>query len=394
MATDSPFFLTKVECPICRTVNEIETVRVGAYVEEGRDTDFRPTKINWRRPEYRSYNPLAFFAATCRNCHYTREFTNAFKDWKSDGNFITYRLKAIKDKHLDQMATADSFVKRMGEAVDVERLPDESAVLKLHLAIFDELLAEHYSSLDVGRFYLRVGWVYRGMDTGKAGPGQEVQALAADISGRYATLKTLASDLEKEAGVFARHVSSHFESSVIPSQVRDQLGQNREGFETAIDKLRQANLTVAEAIKELGAATGAHKTLLLGEEGLAAGDGIGGCSDFGEFLRELKGQWNQIALDEREALELAVHYYKEAFVDGRTIAPGNQQIQAAYLIAELSRRVGDYQGAKEYFNTTIKLGQDFIFKNRGDQSRTALARKILELAIEQGRSNMSAIKTA
>ncbi len=33
MANDSPFYLTRLECPICKTLNEFETVRVGAYVE-------------------------------------------------------------------------------------------------------------------------------------------------------------------------------------------------------------------------------------------------------------------------------------------------------------------------------------------------------------------------
>jgi len=37
------------------------------------------------------------------------------------------------------------------------------------------------------------------------------------------------------------------------------------------------------------------------------------------------------------------------------------------------------------FNSTIKHGQEYIYQNRKDSSRTALARKILELAIEQGR---------
>jgi tetratricopeptide (TPR) repeat protein len=98
-------------------------------------------------------------------------------------------------------------------------------------------------------------------------------------------------------------------------------------------------------------------------------------------------------LDEQEALEAAVEYYKKAFEDGRSISAGNQQIQASYLIAELSRRIGKYEDGKQYFNTTIKYGQEFIYQNRRDQSRTALARKILELAIEQGRENMDALKS-
>ena len=68
-------------------------------------------------------------------------------------------------------------------------------------------------------------------------------------------------------------------------------------------------------------------------------------------------------------------------------------MQASYLIAELSRRIGEHAQAKDYFNTTIRTGQEFIYKHKGDPGRTALARKILELAIEQGRLNLAETKT-
>lgn len=67
MATESPFLLFRVECPICKQLNEFETIRVGAYAEEGRDTDFCPANVKWRFPRYQGYNPLVFFIATCTN---------------------------------------------------------------------------------------------------------------------------------------------------------------------------------------------------------------------------------------------------------------------------------------------------------------------------------------
>jgi len=125
------------------------------------------------------------------------------------------------------------------------------------------------------------------------------------------------------------------------------------------------------------------------------GDGqakFGQYRSFTEFLLKVRKLWSGVVTNEREALEQAIRYYKEAFTSGRDIAAGNQQIQASYLIAELSRRIGDFDGAKQYFTSTIKAGQEFIYQNRRDQSRTQLARKILELAIEQGRANLAAAK--
>jgi len=121
MSNESPFFLTKVECPICKTLNEFETIKVGSYVENGRDTDFCPLEIRWRFQRYQAYHPLVYFTGTCSNCFYTREFTNSYKEWKNDNNYRTYRLKTIKARHLDQLATADSVIKRMGEAIDIAR---------------------------------------------------------------------------------------------------------------------------------------------------------------------------------------------------------------------------------------------------------------------------------
>ena len=77
MQNDSPFLLSKVECPICKTLNEFEIIKVGAYAERGRDTDFCPLDIHWRFPPYQAYNPLVFFAATCSNCFYTRELNSS-----------------------------------------------------------------------------------------------------------------------------------------------------------------------------------------------------------------------------------------------------------------------------------------------------------------------------
>src|SRR5512136_1351997 len=97
---ESPLFLTRVECPVCGTVNEYETIRVGAYTEGERETDFSPSFIKWRNPKYQKYHPLLFFAATCTQCHYTREFNAKFKEWSKDNHFRAYRLKVIKERHI------------------------------------------------------------------------------------------------------------------------------------------------------------------------------------------------------------------------------------------------------------------------------------------------------
>jgi uncharacterized protein (DUF2225 family) len=394
MSNESPFFLTKIECPICKTVNEFETVRVGAYYENGRDTDFCPREIKWRYPRFQGHNPLVYFTATCSNCYYTREFNNSFKEWKSDNNFRTYRLKTVKEKHLERLATADSLIRTMGEAIDITRHPNASAILKLSLAVYDEQLAERASNLDLGRFYLRVAWVFRDLEKGENPGVTFLKGLMLEVERQFGSLREAMSKGREELDAFARHLSSHFESDRLSAEIKSRILPFRERFESEINNLKQGFDDNDGKIAAFSSLMDEYQTAALGSEGNGEGMAFGQYRSFAEFLMTLKRSWDGIVTNEREAIEKAVHYYKEAFAGGRDISPGNQQIQASYLIAELSRRIGSYDDARQYFNSTIKHGQEYIYQNRKDPSRTALARKILELAIEQGRVNMAALKAA
>ncbi len=381
MTTESPFFLAKVECPICKTINEFETVKVGAYVEEGRDTDFCPTNIKWRFPKYEGYNPLLYFIATCSNCFYSREFNNSYKEWKRDNNFRTYRLKQIKDKHLDQLSTSDSVVKKLANSLDSSRHPSESAIIKLLLAIFDENLSEHKSDLDLGRFYLRIGWVFREMGTVENPALTRVRGLMIEMGQKYEELVSKIESSVKGVDDFEGYLKNHFASCDVSAEAKSQMYPHQEKFNELIAELKTAIDQVRSRVSAIGDETVEYRSATMGHDVESDGSSFGAYPSFESFLLELKRQWDGIVTSEYEALQKAVHYYEAAFSGGREIAKGNQEIQASYLIAELSRRIGDYDKARDFFNSTIKNGQDFVYRHRTDKSKTALARKILELAI-------------
>ncbi len=394
MSNESPFFLSKVECPICKTINEYETVKVGSYYENGRDTDFCPLDIQWRYPRYQSYNPLVYFTATCSNCFYTREFSNTFKDWKNDNHFRTYRLKAVKEKHLDQLASAESVIRRMGSAVDLAHHPNKSGIIKLHLAIFDELLADRYNSLDLGRFYLRIAWIFRDLEKGENPHLQFLKGILIEIDGKFNSLRGATESSRQELDSFFRHLAAHFETDKMNAEMKAQLYPYRDKFNNYLAPVAGTFDTLSQQFDQLSALLTEYKSAALGGDSSSGESSFGQFRSFTDFLLDLRRHWDGAVTNEREALEKAVAYYKEAFAEGREISPGNQQIQASYLIAELSRRIGAYDDARQYFNATIKHGQEFIYQHRNDTSRTALARKILELAIEQGKMNMEALKSA
>ena len=193
---------------------------------------------------------------------------------------------------------------------------------------------------------------------------------------------------------FSRHLLSHFESGELTADVKSRMFPYREKFQPGINDLENLIVDSEKKIEEYSTLLNEYKAAALGDAGGDAGVAFGRYHSLTEFLLTLKSRWGGIVTNEKEAMEKAIHYYVEAFAGGRDISPGNQQIQASYLIAELSRRIGDYDQARQYFNSTIKHGQEFIYQNRKDPSRTALARKILELAIEQGKANMEALKSA
>lgn len=393
MSGESPFLLFRVECPVCKTINEFEQVKVGAYVEGDRDTDFCPRDIEWRLPRYQGYNPLVFFTATCGNCYYTREFTNKYKDWKNDSAFRTRQLTTVKTKHLEQLSVADSVIKMLGDAIDSQRHPNESAILKLHLAIFDSLLSEHPSVLDIGRFYLRIAWVFRylhrAVDSGHARLSGQVRD--AEEKGRQ--LQELVERARKQLDNLAGAVSAHFDESQVSADLQSRMVTYRERYEDLLKQLESDIAAIEQHHDAFRVLLHEYREAVVGDLEGEKAEAFGQYRSFPEFLVKLQEHWNGVVSGEREALEQAISYYKKAFTSGHEIAAGNQQIQASYLIAELSRRIGDYDGAKQYFTSTIRAGQDFIYQNRHDQSRTVLARKILELAIEQGRANLEAART-
>ncbi len=393
MSNESPFLNFKVECPVCKTINEFEQIKVGAYVEESRDSDFCPSDIKWRYPKYQAYNPLAFFTATCSHCFYTREFTNKFREWKADNAFRTYRLKTVKAKHLEHLSEADSVLKCLGNAIDMQRHPNESAIIKLHLAAFDELCNEHASNLDLGRFYLRMGWVFRSLGEGDNPSQLLLGSLLREMDSKFFGFKDALEGASGQFDALGASISAQFEAEQMPAEIQSQMCAYRERFEAGNNALRAALIGGQEKLEEMRALMDEYRSALMGGGQSDGERQFGKYASFGEFLRQ-EVKWEGKVASESEALEKAAYYYKQAFASGRDIAPGTPQIQVSYLIAELSRRVGDYDEAKQFFTSTIKTGQEFIYQNRRDQSRTALARKILELAMEQGRANLAAAKPA
>ena len=397
---DSPFFMTKVECPVCGQINEFENIKARAYAETKRDTDFCPKGIIWANPEYQKTNPLLYFMATCPNCFYTHEFNRTFKEWKKDDSFVTGRLSLIRERHKGELKPKGSLINRLGEALDPEGRPFESAVIKLLLGIYDEKITDKLNALDLGRYYLRIAWLYRENQEKKYSTDDEVDNL--NLISLEKTLRALQLNFQNHQKEIYHLLTSvdacfpHHLKVEEGDQKRDQLmlkylkgadkikenlSSLQEGLDELLDVCAQSHsFSFGSGSEDIKITSGIFEELIPNDEK----DHL----TFINLLSSLKKKWSEIPLNECEAMKFALKYYKQSYPEAEEMTQKNQKIQAAYLIAELSRRVGNYQEAESYFKEAKRTGQDFIHRNRDDPNKIALALKIVELATKQGKLNL------
>ncbi len=295
-----------------------------------------------------------------------------------------------------------SVIRKLSEALDPEGHPFESAVFKLLLGIRDETMIEQFNPWDVGRHYLRIAWLYREQGEEKKTAGKMNELNLTSLEGRLTDLGHRLQNQEEEihdlwmaaVGCF-RHSAGIAEED----RQREHLGIR---ITTGLNKIHEDISSLRESLGELGeicaesknrsvafesgnieTATGAGEDSLSGKTLQARKDR----SIFDNFLASIKETWPGTPLNEREAIKWALRYYKQSYQEIKDVEQENQKIQAIYLIAELSRRVGDYAEAKSYFDQAERIGQDFIEKNEDDLNKIVLAQRIVQLAKRQGELN-------
>ena len=279
----------------------------------------------------------------------------------------------------------------MGDNLNMEKHPFPTAVNKILLGIYDEKFNTKYSNLDLGRFFLRIAWLFRENSGDSDSEGNQLSRHAMRIEDIILKLGRLYERIREEITVFEKSSKDFLSDPLFPEN--DKKATLTENYSEALSRFG----IVLEEYK--GAVVILKSSITVGSEAMSSYSSsvapldrpFGKYSSYKEFLCALKAKWPEVPVSEQEAMNHAAGYYKAAYEKGNEISAGNQAIQAVYLIAELSRRIKKHEEAKRYFNTSIKLAQEYIRQNKGDKSRTALAHKVLELALEQGKSNLRAL---
>ena len=159
----NPFYLRQLKCPVCGTTSEQRWFKAKIYSEQNIDVDKHVQDFVWTEKVFKKYYPPLYYMWHCYNCHYTDsyvDFENPLKD-----SFSNFRI--IKNAFIDQYQDdprVEKIIDKLGENIDYDKMNYYQAI-KLHLlAIFiQEILKdnEERDSLKIGRYYLRLGWLYR-----------------------------------------------------------------------------------------------------------------------------------------------------------------------------------------------------------------------------------------
>ena len=363
----SSFTIYKVKCPVCGTLNRFKGIMPKAYVETGRDTDFRPAVADFEDSGQKVRNPLLYFMATCRNCFFTHELNREFIEWENSSEFKSPGFKASKRKHVQELKRKEDLIRRMGKALKPSKDPFGSSAIKFLLGIYDESLKPDSSSYNLARYYLRVAWIFREEKEREKSAWikenltvesldetlKSIQVQHSDYLEKVQRLKGLV-EFESSSGYSAgdKKTKSHC------SFLMDRMTKELESLKDSLDRLQGIFRD------------NQNKPSARGSSGVR----------FDDFLFDLKMDWPGVPVNEKEALELSLENYKKSLTQNLR---GSRIIQIPYLIGELSRRIGDLSAAREYFDLTIDAGNDFIQQNKDDQVKTALAQKILQMAHQQ-----------
>jgi hypothetical protein len=370
MTSESPLFVSRIECPVCKTANEFEGIKVGSYTEAGRDTDFAPSTRSWRNPAFQKIHPLVYSMATCASCFYTRELDGSYRNWQRDTTFRQYRQKQLREAHLRKMAEPDGLIRRLGMHLDTGRYPHETAVNKLLLGILDAQIVPDADPLCVARYFLRIAWLYR--DQGDRDRGTAVHGLSAHRIRR--TLDLHAQQFQRwilEARKFAADLEA-------VTGTRSDAGQGlRELEDSAAALLNDWQARLSTLAAEPPNTERRQETYFEHASHL-------------EFLAELRTDWAAVPLREGEALQAALDHYLAYFQNARSFESPEIEVQTTYLIGELARRTSQTQLANDYFNHAIRTGQQLVHELKHDPARVTYVQKLLEMAFEQGKKNREA----
>jgi diguanylate cyclase (GGDEF)-like protein len=218
-------------CPVCGAGNDFYRLKRDVCQIVDKEGDGHPLSYKWTVPgSFGLIDPKRFFFSTCRKCHFTGEIDDTkFRTSPRDPQTF------LKDFSLPMLRL---FVERWrqneGVVVDLSRKITASAplmgiVAQMHLGIYAHCLKLKMEPGPLGRYYLRLAWVYR------------------DLPLFYSreNIENLSRNLGPFRQAWADEIPPHKDYPVVPALALNEveaLHQSRVYFQTNFEQLRHATL--------------------------------------------------------------------------------------------------------------------------------------------------------
>ncbi|MCP4633567.1 MAG: DUF2225 domain-containing protein [candidate division Zixibacteria bacterium] len=393
MNSAKPLFFSKVTCPICGSENKYENISKGAFKSDSIDTDFMPLNIKWDSKNMEGINPLLYFVASCPKCYYSTEMNHKLKEWKKDIHFKNYKQKHLCEEHNRWLHEPGSPIQKIVGVLDAEKYPYETAILKLILSIFDESLNLHPSTLTLGRYYLRIGWIFRDMSIPNSSSRQNSRnLLLAEINEDYENINDILVSLNNSTKNIAEFFRKNYKM-IFPDMENGSPDDTTTNYFNLLNDLLSSTDIAKDKLGQLGEMNGILSTMET-ETKTLSGNKYQDYPDFGTFLLSLKDILPETPVNENEALNSARTYYQKCAETGRELKSGYQSLQAFYLIGELARRVGLYDESRKYLNFVINEGRKYSNDRNNNTTEIEKVNSIVERAYNQNRLVMDDSKTA
>ncbi len=377
-----PFTFFSLECPVCGQVNEYKKIKSGALVETKIDTDFWPQERIWSSAEHQNLHPYLFLILTCEKCFFTREAESDFLEWKKDEIFTTQILPSQKQKHLHAIRNKKELIYKLETNLDLAHHPQPTLILKLLLAIADEKLKQEPLNFKIARYFLMLAWIFR--EQALQAQSSQVSSSRLSLDKKLQTLFQAQKNHAEELQKFKDELENKFlklkspkENQPAQDELKDKCLKWIEETQSTFDFLNHWLEKLEQLLSEQNQTKSSPGKLN------SLTRKFKDHPNFISFLKSLRPQEPEIPLNEKEALELAVVYYKKSFLEIDILGKEIQKAQTGYLIGELSRRVGDSSTALQYLNFSIRQTQELLQENLNPDYNLALAQKINQLAQQQ-----------
>jgi len=159
--TKYPFYLKKVECPVCHNLTEHFIFKSKICIPHKIDSDNYVVEYQWIDKTYKECRPSFYAIWACTTCGYA-DFPEYFEKYLESPS---YEFTKLRDIILKETADREGVLFKLLSQVklDVPELEFETAMNMHQLALYchDYLFENNEDYEKLGRLYLRTSWLFR-----------------------------------------------------------------------------------------------------------------------------------------------------------------------------------------------------------------------------------------